>query len=561
MTAAEPSTFLESKAPDTARHRALPWLALVLMALAMFIPGFFSIPPIDRDEARFAQASRQMVESGDYIDIRFQDEPRHKKPIGIYWFQSASAHVFGADDIWAYRLPSLLGAVSAVLLTAWIGRSLFGSTVGMLAGVVMASTILLGVEARMAKTDAALLAAILLGQGALAKIYLARRAEQRVGWGTALLFWAAQGLGILIKGPVILLFSAGTLMGLALWDRRIKWMASLRPLAGSAVTAAMVLPWLIAIWHATDGQFFREAIGHDLLGKVARGQESHGAPPGTYLAAFWLTFWPFSLIAGLALPWAWRNRADPRVRFCICWIVPAWILFEAMATKLPHYVLPTYPAIALLTVAAALAFAQERNGKRLRMAVLIPCALFLAVGAALSTAGAFVSLQVANTLPVWTAVAGAAGLSAVVAGVYLLWRRQVLALFATLPVAAFVLYAALWQGLLPSLDGLWISREVAAKIDQVRPCQDVDLASAGYSEPSLVFLTGTDTRFVGGATAAQHLLDHPDCGLSVVVAKETPAFEKHLRAAGASATVLATVEGFNYSRGNHLNLALYVLEN
>src|SRR3954470_14966199 len=105
----------------TASHaRALAFL--VLIALVSFLPGFFNIPPIDRDEARFAQATKQMIESGDYIDIHFQDEVRYKKPVGIYWLQAGvvrAAEAVGISDarrtIWLYRIPSLLGAIGAVL--------------------------------------------------------------------------------------------------------------------------------------------------------------------------------------------------------------------------------------------------------------------------------------------------------------------------------------------------------------------------------------------------------------------------------------------------------------
>ena len=84
----------------TGAHRRA---AAVLLAAALlsFLPGFFAIPPIDRDEARFAQATKQMVESGDYIDIRFQDEVRYKKPVGIYWLQAGvvkTASVLGLRD-------------------------------------------------------------------------------------------------------------------------------------------------------------------------------------------------------------------------------------------------------------------------------------------------------------------------------------------------------------------------------------------------------------------------------------------------------------------------------
>src|SRR5262249_43999716 len=104
--------------------RAVAMLALV--SLLAFLPGFFQIPPVDRDEARFAQATKQMIESGDYVDIRFQDETRYKKPVGIYWLQAAvvtTAEALGVPNarttIALYRIPSLLGAIGAVLLTYW----------------------------------------------------------------------------------------------------------------------------------------------------------------------------------------------------------------------------------------------------------------------------------------------------------------------------------------------------------------------------------------------------------------------------------------------------------
>src|SRR5215813_2214593 len=109
----------------TASHlRALVVLAVI--SLASFLPGFFQIPPVDRDEARFAQATKQMIETGDYVDIRFQEETRYKKPVGIYWLQAAVVQTASAlgmprarTTIWLYRIPSLIGAVGAVLVTYW----------------------------------------------------------------------------------------------------------------------------------------------------------------------------------------------------------------------------------------------------------------------------------------------------------------------------------------------------------------------------------------------------------------------------------------------------------
>ncbi len=126
---------------------------LLAIALLCFLPGFFSIPPIDRDEGRFAQATKQMVESGDYIDIRFQDEVRYKKPVGIYWLQAGvvkAAQALGyrqaLTSIWLYRVPSLVGAIGAVLLTYWAALALVPRRAAVLAAVMMASCVLLGIR-------------------------------------------------------------------------------------------------------------------------------------------------------------------------------------------------------------------------------------------------------------------------------------------------------------------------------------------------------------------------------------------------------------------------------
>src|SRR5438093_1613012 len=134
---------------------------LLVVALLSFLPGFFTIPPIDRDEARFAQATKQMVESGDYVDIRFQDEVRYKKPVGVYWLQAAvvkAARALGfpaaLTTIWLYRIPSLLGAIGAVLLTYWTAVAFVSRRAAVLAALMIASCVLLSIERLLAKTDA-----------------------------------------------------------------------------------------------------------------------------------------------------------------------------------------------------------------------------------------------------------------------------------------------------------------------------------------------------------------------------------------------------------------------
>src|SRR5580658_7988550 len=153
---------------------------LLLISLILFLPGFFQIPPVDRDEAYFAQATKQMIETGDYVDIRYQDDVRYRKPVGIYWLQAAvvkTAEIFRFPDarttIWLYRIPSLLGAVGAVLATYWCGLAFVSRRGAILAAIIMAASTLLGSEARLAKTDAVLLLTVIVVMGVLARAYLA----------------------------------------------------------------------------------------------------------------------------------------------------------------------------------------------------------------------------------------------------------------------------------------------------------------------------------------------------------------------------------------------------
>lgn len=551
---------------DDAGGRALGWrrlLLLALVSLALFLPGFFSLPPVDRDEARFAQASKQMIESGDFVDIRFQDEPRHKKPAGIYWLQSAAAMLLGrgADsEIWAYRLPSLAGAVLSVLLTAATGARLFGARTGAAAAMLLAGAILLGVEARLAKTDAVLLACILAAQLALARVWMERHGTPPAP-SNLLPFWLAIGAGILVKGPIILLACGGTALLLSLWERSGRWLLRLRPGLGLPVACLVVLPWLVAIALESDGAFFSASVGQDLLGKVLTGQESHGAPPGYYAVAVWLTFWPASLLLFLALPWIWMHRREDAVRFCLAWILPLWIVFELVMTKLPHYVLPAYPALALLAARALAdglpapgpATAAGRWGRRLRRVV---APVWLALAVTLCAALIVLSLKLDPDdlhVPVLGAVA-VIGASALVLWQLRRGRHDVLPSLLLLPPLGLAWLG--YEGTLRPTAALWPSANVAELVAEVRTtCPTALVASAGYREPSLVFLLGTGTVLTDGAGAAAHLGSGP-CALALVEQREEPAFKAALSRADPPETI-GRVVGVNYSNGRSVDLTLY----
>lgn len=525
------------------------YLLLALVCLAMYLPGLWSLPPIDRDEARFAQATRQMLESGDLVDIRFQDQPRYNKPAGIYWLQAASVVATGTADervIWPHRLPSVLGAVLAVLGTAWIGAQLLGGTAGTVAGLVLAGTFLLGFEAREARADAVLLATVVAAQGLLAQLYLAGAPEPGARPAAPWLLWLVLGASILIKGPIILLTAGGTILGLAAADRERGWLRRLRPWPGVLATAAVAAPWAIAIAIVSDGSFFANSLGRDLLAKVAQGQESHWGPPGYHVLSWALAFWPFAPLLVLAAPAVWRGRRDKAVRFCLAWLLPTLLVFELVATKLPHYTLPIYPALALLVAATMPAAGRLTHWVGLGV---------LAVGTA-AWAGALAALPwlLEGALdPV--ALAAAAAIVVLMAAAAWSWqaRRRRAALAAAL-AAAWVLQAAALERVLPGAEALWLSpRLVEAAAGSCR------LIAAGYSEPSLVFLAGTDTVLGQGQAAAEQLLRQP-CAIAAVEERQRAAFLERLAAQGVAPTAVAEIAGFQYARGDEARLTLYRLE-
>src|SRR5579863_2857279 len=340
-----------------------PYVLLAGLCLLLYLPGIAAIPPLDRDEARFAQATRQMLETGDFLQIRFQDEARNRKPAGIYWLQAAAVSAFStpaSTAIWPYRVPSLLGGMAAVLLTFATGAALFRGTaeppsprhIGAIAAVLLASALGMVAEAHIAKTDAALLAAITAGQGALGLAYVRARTGRPVPIWIPALFWSGEIAAIFLKGPLGPALAVTTAAALAIADGEMRWLRGLRPVAGIILLTIAIAPWLVAIERATGGRFLADALGRDLMMKLIGAQESHGAPPFSYLLMSLASFWPGSLLLVPAMVRGWRRHEMPPERFLLAWLVPAWVFLELVPTKLPHYVLPLFPALALLAAAA-----------------------------------------------------------------------------------------------------------------------------------------------------------------------------------------------------------------
>ncbi|MER9005210.1 MULTISPECIES: glycosyltransferase family 39 protein [unclassified Mesorhizobium] len=543
------------------------YIFLFLFSLMMTASGLASLPPLDRDEPRFVQATKQMTETGDYVDIRFQDASRYQKPIGIYWLQSAAVTLSGQGaqaPIWIYRLVSALGIAIAVVAIAWTGANLFGANAGLAAGLVMAAIFATAFEGRDAKTDAMLLACCVLAQGALAQIYLASRRNEPVAGHLPWIFWAAQGAAILIKGPIAPLLSALTVLTLVAFERDWRWLARLKAGRGLILVLLIVLPWLALITWKSNGAFLQQAVGKDMLGKVAQGEESHGVPPGFYVLTYCLFMWPFGLVAlGAGLQALNRLRDDPRLRFCLAWYVPFWLVFELIPTKLPHYVLPAYPGMALLIGWLLTLTPQEANAPLRRWQTWLWWAtafgtVLVTVGLAVLCVGAPIYLM--KTFLWWSVPAAAAALGAG----YLAVSRQTLVPLVRIggaAVCAGITYALLFGVIVPSLKPIWMSREIEAAVRADRPCEMSVLASAQYHEPSLVFLVGTKTVLTDVDGVAQHLLGDPACALGLAPVGDEKRLDDLLAGQGKKASRVAEIDGINYSSGDKLSLGLYRVAN
>lgn len=538
-----------------------PYLLLTLLVLAVALPGLDALPPMDRDEARFIQATRQMAETDDYVVVRFLDELRAKKPVGIYWLQTVAVEVFShpADTrVWPYRVPSVLGVLLAVLFTFRLGVALFDRRIALVGAAILGTALIAVVEAHLAKTDAMLLGLTTVVLTGLGLVYMQGRGGTAAPSWVPLVFWLALGMSILVKGPVTPMIVVITGLALAAADRSFGWLNGLRPVMGVILTAAVVTPWFLAVSEQTGGAFLTEAVRGDLIPKLIGGHESHGAPPGYHALLVSLLLWPASLFLWPALARAWRERALPGVRFALAWLVPSWVMFELIPTKLPHYTLPLYPALALLIAVTLFAV---RDGTYERLARL-PARLWYTVWGVIGVALAGVMIAVpvlhGDGVGVWPVLAALGALVAVVGGLWHAFRRRYLNALMAGMVGAVILHASVFAGVLPGLSDLWVSQRVAHAADVHAP--GAALAAVGFHEPSLVFLMGTDTVLADTGVAAAEALASGRVGVAAIEAAATDAFIAAAAERGFAVRPAEVVEGLNYSRGKPVRMTLYVPE-
>src|SRR5690606_27598347 len=266
------------------------------------------------------------------------------------------------------------------------------------------------------------------------------------------------------------------------------------------IVGLVAAPWAFAITVTTDGAFWGESIGADILAKLWPGRGDWGLP-GQYVLLAPLLFFPPTLLLPAALGAGWTRRAEPAIRFAVCWLVPCWLLFEIVPTKLWHYVLPLFGALAWLAAAAATR-PMDRWSLRLGVVLSLLGGLLVAVFT-LYGLGEYgtASAQTWASLAIGLALVGAA-----VSG-FLLANRVAVSALLTAMAFGLIAHAGL-AGVIRQLQPLWVSPRLdrALMSTELHPRAGQlagPVAVAGYYEPSVVFLTGTETELTDAAGAAR----------------------------------------------------------
>ncbi|MGQ0662358.1 MAG: ArnT family glycosyltransferase [Pseudomonadota bacterium] len=367
--------------------------------------GLASRPLLPVDETRYLAVAWEMWSNREFLVPHLNGAAYHHKPPLLFWLMALGWTVFGVSETWA-RLVSPLFALASLVLTARLASLLFPDTprAAGLAPVILMGTALFAVFASPAYFDTLVTFFTL---GGLIGVVLAWRGRPRLGW---LMFAAALGLGVLAKGPVVLFYLVPVPLSAPVWMERVPswrhWYGGL----GLAVIggAALALAWAVPAAIAGGEAFARMLFVGQHVGRIAESFQ-HGRPWWWYGPVMLLALYPWPLWGAVWRARPWPAWSEPGLRFCLAQIVPALILLSAISGKQPHYLLPLFPALALIAARIVAGEVGDRRGDRLPAT-----AVLLAAGIALAAPLLAASLS-GFTAPPWVAAIHPSGGAALVA--------------------------------------------------------------------------------------------------------------------------------------------------
>ena len=536
------------------------------LCLICFFISLNILPPLDRDESRYIQSTVQMLESNDFVNINFLDTPRLKKPPGIYWLQAMSAtfikNIFFLDSppLWSFRLPSAIGASVSIWITFLLGQLLFGRAQGFIASLLLISSPLLIIESHIAKTDSALLASFLFVLYILAKIiFYIEQNIKKPSDITILAAWVVLSFSFLIKGPIAL-FILFLLILFFRFSREPINYKNFKPVIGIVIFIIIVFPWFMFVQSGNNTDVFLNSIKKDMLLKLISAQESHGAPPGSYLLSSFLTAWPITLFIFPTVIWAFNNKKNKPVKFLLCSLLPSWLFFEIMPTKLLHYILPLLPSLAILTAAMIVSSIKDKNfiasldKKIFRLISILPFigGLLIAFGIIYlaNIYGEGLTFSIIIIASIYT-------LGSFLSAYYIYTQSFI----NTLIVVVFsnIIALNLLILMVPNqLQKIWVSERVYLEIEEKTVLNEYVLL--GYSEPSLIYRLGSKTKIAGNSEEAISLVLNSNIQSIIIENSYLREFKDLSDKKGiVFRSISKPIVGFNYSKGENVEIIIIKL--
>ena len=346
-------------------------------AALLYSLGNWSLPLIDRDEPRFAEASREMRQSGDFLLPRLNGEYRFDKPPLIYWCQVLAYDILGENDF-AARLPSAIFAALTAVTTLIYSSRIFGPRIGLWSGILFATSLQVFIHSRAAVADMPLVFFFLTATWA---DWERLRKPDSAFWRWT--FYLSLGLGFLAKGPVALLpvFFAPIQSFLNHSPYRFRFRSAIQ---GVLVVLVVIGLWGVPALIATHGEYLKIGIGRHVFLRSLQPMESHGVAGiwgyilflPYYLVVTFFSFFPWCLFLPGCVKRLWAHR-EPDENYLLGPILIVFLVFTLIQTKLPHYVLPAYPMLAMLTARQA---EQSRWARPILATTLVVYLLIALVG-------------------------------------------------------------------------------------------------------------------------------------------------------------------------------------
>jgi 4-amino-4-deoxy-L-arabinose transferase-like glycosyltransferase len=464
--------------------RRHPWLLITALVIVNAFVRNASTPLWDQDEAAYAGFARRMIETGNWVVPEFMWSEPHRKPPFLFWSIAVSFKLFGESEF-SLRLPTTLATLATYASLWWLGRPLLGERTARLGALVLATSLLVPNLGKIAFTDSWLLlfdtlAALSLWQ-----------AIEKPAWRWTLLFWSSVALGLLTKGPPILILSGGLFAWLLLVHPKRRSLWRLHPWFGLPLALLPLLAWGRMAWVQTNGALIRWMIDWYILHRAAGGTVfGQVGPPGYHLLVMLVGLLPWSLLLWSALARLRERWSDPSGRFLIGWLLFGWIVWELTPSKLPAYAIGGYPAMALLLGDEVRRLDSAAWLKRSIRAGVWTAGVLSAVFA-IAAIGFVLHFALGNV-----ALASTAIIASIAAGATLLSARAIRSgdstrLTVTLAGAASLCALLLWIGVMPAVDEYrGLTRNIAQVVAREAAAGSRIVYSRHFRLPSLPFYMG-----------------------------------------------------------------------